>query len=583
MEAWTGERSVTADGGGVDRSRTLHWIACGVARGLRRAGISEPEQHRMVEDAVEERDSSLGYNKYTSRDDRAERYAELADEAVAEAAREPDRGFDPSFEGSNGKSSIPGGGSAEGASAKAGSPGKGSPSGVYHLTDYGNAERLVDRHGKDLHYVHAWGKWLAWDGRRWKVDNSGEVKRRAKDTVRGIYAEAAAETDDQRRKALVSHAKASESRAKVDAMIGLAESEPGVPVAVEDLDTDPYLLNAYNGAIDLRTGKLQSHDRGDLITQLAPVEYDPRAQAPVWGAFLAEMIPSKEVRQYLQKLAGYALTGKINEHILPILHGSGANGKSTLLNAVLEVVGEYGLQAANNMLVVKRDAHPTDQADLFGKRFVTNMETEDGKRLAESRVKQLTGGDKVRARRMREDFWEFHPTHTLFLATNHKPEIRGTDHAIWRRIRLIPFTITIPLERQDKHLEDKLRAEMSGILAWAVEGCLLWQRDGLGEPREVMAATERYRGEMDVLAAFFADRCVINDLASTLATPLYREYCNWCEGAGEHAESQKKFGGRLRDLGFDSERKTRGDGKGQTEYFGIGILSGDPSPDPPSE
>ena len=245
------------------------------------------------------------------------------------------------------------------------------------------------------------------------------------------------------------------------------------------------------------------------------------------------------------------------------------------------MMGEYGLQAADDMLVVKGNAHPTEQADLFGRRYVTNMETEDGRRLAESRVKQLTGGDRVRARRMREDFWEFHPTHTLFLATNHKPEVRGTDHAIWRRLRLIPFTVTIPSDRQDKFLEDKLRAELPGILRWAVEGCLEWQREGLREPDEVMAATKTYREEMDVLAAFLSDRCVLLDRATALATPLYHEYRAWCEDTGEHVESQKKFAARLTERGFESRRRTSGSEKGKTEYLGIGILAPDPSPEPP--
>ncbi len=568
LEAWLGTRTVVADDGGVDRSRTLHWIACGVARGLRHAGISEAESHRIVADAVEERDFALGYRKYTDRDDRAERYAELADEGIAEAARDVN---------------VPGGNSTNG-SGGSGSPGgstRAGAAGSFTLTDYGNAERLVGRHGEDLRYCHAWKKWLVWDGQRWRVDDTGEVERRAKETVRSTYAEAAAEPDADARKALAAHAKRSESSGKLDAMIALAESEPGVPVRHNELDADPWSFNVANGTIDLRSGNLRPHVRDDLITKLAPVVYDPTARAPAWDTFLEEILPSYRMRAYLKRLIGYALTGKIAEHILPICHGTGANGKSTLLNTVLEMAGEYGLQAADDLLVVKSNAHPTEQADLFGRRYVTNMETEDGKRLAESRVKQLTGGDRVRARRMREDFWEFSPTHTLFLATNHKPEVRGTDHAIWRRLRLIPFTVTIPQERQDKHLDEKLRAELPGILRWAVEGCLEWQRHGLGEPDEVMAATKIYREEMDVLAAFLSDRCVVHERASALATPLYHEYREWCEETGERVESQKKFGSRLGERGFESRRRTSGDGKGQTEYIGVGLLSPDPSPDPP--
>lgn len=452
-------------------------------------------------------------------------------------------------------------------SATAGKKGKKGKN--YTLTDYGNAERLVARHGQDLHYLYAWGKWLVWDGRRWAMDDTGEVERRAKETARSIYAEAAAEPDDSTRKAIAAHAKSSEARSRIDAMLAQTRSEPGIPIRHTELDADPWLFTIQNGTINLRTGELRDHDPANLITKLAPVEYDPDAEAPVWDEFLEEILPSPEVRQYMQKLIGYSLTGKIAEHILPICYGVGANGKSTLLNTVLELVGDYGLQAANDMLVVKRDSHPTDQADLFGRRFVTNMETEDGKRFAESRVKQLTGGDKVRARRMREDFWEFPPTHTLWLATNHKPEVRGTDNAIWRRLRLIPFEVAIPPEDQDKHLDDKLRAELPGILRWAVEGCLAWQREGLGEPDEVMAATKTYREEMDSLSGWLDECCVETPGAWAELSDLYQSYDDYCDAAHERAVTKRTFGGRLSERGFEPDK-----GTGNVAIRrGIGLLS----------
>ena len=194
----------------------------------------------------------------------------------------------------------------------------------------------------------------------------------------------------------------------------------------------------------------------------------------------------------MQRLAGYALTGDTSEHVLPFLYGTGANGKTTLINALMQTLGDYAQLAAPDLLLAKRGAHPTELADLFGMRFVASASVEDGRRLAESLAKQLTGGDRVKARRMREDFWEFEPTHKIFLAANHKPIVRGTDHGIWRRVKLVPFTVTVPAEEQDKRLAEKLTAEAAGILAWAVRGCLDWQSDGLGEPEEVKAATKEY-------------------------------------------------------------------------------------------
>src|SRR5215218_11171243 len=372
--------------------------------------------------------------------------------------------------------------------------------GVYLCTDTGNAERLADRHGANLRYCYPWGKWLVYDGTRWRVDDRGAVVRLAKDTARSIFEEAKEAATDEAAKRLGKWASSSLSESKLKSIISLAQSEPGIPVLPEELDAPTDLLNVLNGTIDLRTGELREHHREDLITKIAPVEYDPEATAPVWAATLERTLPSEDVRQFFKKLCGYALSGDVSEHVLPFLYGTGANGKSTVLNALLEAAGEYGMQAAPDLLIAKRGGHPTEVADLFGMRLVASIEVEEGQRLAEALVKSLTGGDKVRARRMRQDFWQFHPTHTAFLCTNHKPEIRGTDNAIWRRIRLIPFTETLPPAEQDKKLPEKLRSELSGILAWCVEGCLEWRREDLQAPDEVRRATGEYRAEMDVLA-----------------------------------------------------------------------------------
>jgi len=440
---------------------------------------------------------------------------------------------------------------------------------AFNTTDLGNSRRFIAWEGGDLRYCHPWKRWLVWDGRSWGVDERGEVLKRGKATVPTIYREASEAGDEQTRKALAKHAANSESERSIRAMIKLAE--PEVPVLPNELDSDPWKLNVLNGTIDLRTGTLGAHNRSDLITKTAPVEYDPHAEAPNWRTVLERVLPSEDVRGFFKRLCGYALAGVVSEHVLPILYGTGANGKSTVLNALLEAFGDYGIQAAPDLLIAKRGAHPTELADLFGMRLVASIEVEDGRRFAESLVKQLTGGDKVRARRMREDFWQFAPTHTVFLATNHRPEVRGTDNAIWRRIRLIPFTETIPSEEQDTELPEKLRAELPGILAWAVEGCLEWRLDGLQAPAEVLAATEQYREEMDVLGAFLAECCTQDSEENVAASDLYRAYGLWCEDTGETQETQRKFGRRLTERGVFSRYK--GGAKGTWRWKGLGLLT----------
>jgi len=443
--------------------------------------------------------------------------------------------------------------------------------GTYLCTDAGNAERLADRHGANLRYCYPWGKWLVNDGPRWRVDDRGAVVRLAKETARSIFEEAKEAADDETAKCLGKWATTSLSESKLRSMISLAQSEPGIPVLPEEMDASRDLLNVLNGTIDLRTGELREHRREDLITKLAPVEYAPDASAPTWMATLERVLPSKEVRRFFKKVCGYALTGDVSEQMLPVLYGTGANGKSTVLNALLAVLGDYGMQAAPDLLVAKKGSHPTELADLFGMRFVASIEVEDGSRLAESLVKQLTGGDRIKARRMRQDFWEFEPTHKVFMACNHKPQVRGTDNAIWRRIRLVPFTETIPPAEQDKHLPDKLRQERAGILAWAVEGCREWRREGLQAPDEVRQATGAYRAEMDVLGAFLRECCELGPEKNVAARDLYAAYHEWCVEGGERPESKRKFGSRLTERG--SLARYRGGADGGHRWRGVDLLT----------
>lgn len=449
----------------------------------------------------------------------------------------------------------------------------------FKLTDLGNAQRLAHMHGEDIRYVYEWNRWLVFTGKRWEVDRCGHVERKAKTTVRSIDAEASMTEDEDRRKALRRFANTSEAKNRIRAMMELARSEPEVPVTAEELDADLWLLNCANGTLDLRTGRLRDHRREDLLTKHAPVEYDPNAEAPAWEAFLERVLPSAELRGFVQRAVGYSLTGDTRERVLFILHGMGRNGKSTILEAIREALGAedgYALKTPAETLMAKpAGGIPNDVARLKGARFVSASETEKDRRLAESLVKEMTGNDTMSARFMRAEWFEFRPTHKVWLATNHKPEIKGNDPGIWDRIRLVPFNVRIPDDEIDRELPEKLKAELPGILAWAVRGCLDWQREGLGEPEEVRVATDAYRDEMDTLAAFIGDRCVVHPNAEVASSALYEAYQNWCEESGERAEKKRNFGTQLTDRGFERDR-----GTGNVHIRrGIGLRS-DREPDP---
>jgi putative DNA primase/helicase len=449
----------------------------------------------------------------------------------------------------------------------------------FNLTDLGNAERFVAQHGENVRYCYQWGKWLVWTGARWERDEAGKVHRLAKETVRSIYEEAAAAEDDGRRKELAKHATRSEAEPRIRAMLELAKSE--VPVSPEELDADPWVLNCKNGTVDLvGSGELMPHRREDLITKIAPVEYDPGAAAPTWEAFLERVLPGEGLRAFVQRAVGYSATGDTSEQCMVINYGIGANGKSTFQEALVAALGDYAVRTPTEMLLAKRAGGiPNDVARLKGARFVAASETEEGRRLAESLIKDLTGQDTISARFMRAEWFDFRPTHKLWLSTNHKPEIRGTDNAIWRRIRLVPWSVAIPPAQQDKKLLTKLRKELPGILAWAVRGCLQWQREGLGEPEEVRRATGEYRAEMDLLRDFFAERCVIADDAWAMAADLLAAYDRWRVPNNERELTMTKFGRMLVERGFRKARAKSGPDKGKVLYTGIGLRTDKTPPD----
>jgi putative DNA primase/helicase len=519
LEVWRGERPKVTDDGRINRSSSLVKIG----RVLYDAGATRP----AIVAALAERDVALGWRKYAGRSDAEVRYHEIVDELESKGRN----GRVRVTLGTNGRRDTP----------------------AFNLTDLGNAERFVAQHGENVHYCYPWGKFLVWTDARWERDEAGKVYRLAKETVRSIYHEAAAVEDENRRKALAQHATRSEAETKIKAMLELAKSE--IPVSPEELDADPWLLNALNGTVDLRTGELREHRREDLITKIAPVDYRPDASASAWGKFLEQVLPSEDLRAFVQRAAGYSATSDTSEQCLFINHGVGANGKSTYQEAIASALGDYAMRAPTDMLLAKRSGGvPNDVARLKGARLVAASETEEGRRLAESLVKDLTGGDTITARFMRAEFFDFKPTHKLWLSTNHKPEIRGTDTAIWRRIRLVPWSVTIPPAEQDKTLPETLRHELPGILAWIVRGSLEWRRGGLRPPDEVRRATGEYRAEMDVLAGFLGECCEAGPDLWDYAKDLYTSYKRWCGETGERTETQRKFGERLRERGFERDR-----------------------------
>lgn len=468
-------------------------------------------------------------------------------------------------------------------------PGK---SGLLHFpaTDWGNAERLADRHGADLKYCAKLNGWHIWDGKRWSLDETGEVFRRAAETVRAYRREAEKQLEEiekqleqappnkqeeleKQKKAaqtVAKFAKQSEFKARITAMIDLAQNLPGIPITTEQLDRTPWAINLNNGTLDLKTGEIRKHQREDMITKLAPVDYDPTAECPRWLGFLDRIMDGdKEMIEYLQRAAGYALTGDTGEQVMFFLYGAGANGKSVFLNTLQDLMGDYAQQAPTSLLMAKQsDGVPNDVARLKGARFVATIETEEGKRMAEALVKQLTGGDTITARFLRQEFFEFKPEGKVFLASNHKPLIRGTDYAIWRRIHLIPFMVQIPPEERDKRLPEKLREELAGILKWAVDGLKQWHQQGLNPPEKVLAATEEYKGEMDGIGAFIEDCCIEHWEARATVADMYRTYAEWCDENGERPMNKRMFGKRMAERGYEQTRT------GRARYWdGIGLIS----------
>ncbi|WP_141543360.1 phage/plasmid primase, P4 family, partial [Bacillus toyonensis] len=431
----------------------------------------------------------------------------------------------------------------------------------FHLTELGNAERIAYYHGENVRYCNEL-EWLIWNGKHWHEDSKRQIEAITAKTLRALYGEAKATEDKYQSKLLHDWAKKCERRTiRINSILDV---RPMVSVKKKELDSHSFLFNCENGVIDLKTGELLPHDRDLLLTKISPIKYDKNAECPNWKAFLESIFKTPtgeadhELINYLQKAIGYSLTGVTKEQVMFFLFGNGRNGKSTFINIIQDLLGDYGRQTNSDTFLKKRNDSGinNDVARLDGARFVSAVESEEGQQLSEALVKQITGGEKMSARFLRQEYFEFTPEFKVFFTTNHKPIVKGSDEGIWRRIMLIPFTVTIPKEKIDYDLSDKLAKEMPGVLRWAVEGCMKWQTEGLRAPEAVKAATAEYREDMDILAPFIDENCTVNSSVRIEAKSLYENYTKWCYQNNELELKNRAFYRQLEIRGFKKEKGT---------------------------
>ncbi|EKS8366787.1 DNA primase [Bacillus cereus] len=434
----------------------------------------------------------------------------------------------------------------------------------FMLTEMGNAERIATEYGHVIRFVNGSG-WYTWDGKHWKEDRSRAVERITSKTLRKLL-----KSEDERE---VKWGRQCEKRAI--RMNSIKDMIPLVPAQREDFDTHQYLLNVENGVIDLKTGKLSPHDRDFMLTKMVNIEFKQGEDCPNWKLFLDSIFKDVEgntdyeLIEFIQKSIGYSLTSDISEQVMFFLYGSGRNGKSTFINTIKSLLGNYAKQTNSDTFIKKKhdSGVNNDIARLAGARFVSAVESEEGQQLSEALVKQITGGEPISARFLRQEFFEFTPAFKVFFTTNHKPIIKGMDEGIWRRVRMIPFIVTIPKDKVDRKLPEKLSMEMSGILNWAIEGCLKWQRESLGEPKAIQDATNHYKEEMDILEPFLLDKCFLHPQAKMEAKELYSEYSRWCNEEGEIILRNRTFYRLLENKNIVKKRGA----KNKVFLYGVGL------------
>lgn len=432
-------------------------------------------------------------------------------------------------------------------------------------TDMAYGRRLYERHGKNLHYTVERG-WLVWSGQRWQVDDKAVgVAALAMESAESLFDEIRESHDRQTAFKL---SKIACQKRTIESAIWLTRPLPDIYQQLITFDAEPMILNCRNGIVDLTTGNLRDHDRKARCTMVAGTDFDPNAKAPRWRQFIGEVcLKNEELMDYLQRACGYLLTASVREHCLFFMHGAGRNGKSVLVEAIMKAMGEYAGAAEPEMLMTrKHQSIPVDVAALRGRRAVFLNETNQGQRFDEAKLKNLTGGDRLQARFMRENLFEFDPTHKLVLRGNHKPTVNGTDEGIWSRLRLIPFDLRLEPHELDRRLAETLHGELPGILAWMVEGCLQWQREGLHTPSVITDAVSEYRSESDVIGRFIEECCDVNVNRRVKAGTLYQRYKEFCEIGGERWLSSKDFPTELEHRGY---KRTKSNGQKFVEGLGL--------------
>ena len=417
----------------------------------------------------------------------------------------------------------------------------------YPLTDLGNAERFIELFGSKVRFCYELDSWFVWDGRRWKDRADAELMKMAHTAVRSMFIEASNIDESDARRELIRHAILSESYFKVENMIRSAK--PYLAVRVDELDKHPMLLNTLNGVIDLSSGQLLPHDPQYLLTKIIEVPYDPAARSPEWEKFIDLVtLNDQGLQVFLQLAMGYSLTGRIDEHCLFFLYGTGANGKTTFVETIRLLLNGYAHKVNIESLMQSfgsSNAATPDIASMLGARFILSSEIPENRKLNESLVKELTGGDTITARQLYQNPFSFTPSHKLWLSGNYKPRVIGTDEGIWRRIKIVPFRYTFTKDKRKPMSEvlEAFKQESPGILTWMVKGCLEWQIHGLVTPVAVEDATAEYRSDQDLIQQFLAEKCEVGNGYSIEKDVLYKTWRDWCESVGEKeaARQSKKW------------------------------------------
>lgn len=424
-----------------------------------------------------------------------------------------------------------------------------SGSGEQHSGQVRMAYRLATSHVDRLLYVNGIG-WHYYDGRRWAEDKRGHAHRAVLDVLADSLAES---LSDKQLRADVARC---ESDAGIKGVLGIASALVEFAATIDDLDADPYLLNCANGTLDLRTGHLRPHDPADRLAKVTNAAYRGDAEPTVWDAFLEQVLPDADERGYLQRVIGQALFGRVTEHLLPVLIGTGANGKSTMCNAVTAALGDYAAVIDPSLLMAQRGDRTAgpELMELLGARLVIGSETEDGRHLDESTMKRLTGGDQLTARRLYREPVTWTPTHQIVYVTNHLPKVKGNDPAVWRRVRVVPFEVVVPPEDRDTQLPQTLLLHADAILSWAVAGYRDWQERGMSEPPSVLAATGAYQSESDAVARFVSEGCMVSPAASATTREIYAAWQRWAIADGAESLTEKAFGKELDRLGYEAKR-----------------------------